>query len=666
MKELDGQKRVVIEHVKPEIECGRYPAKRVIGEKVTVTADVFADGHDVVKASLLYKHEKSKSWKEVPMIFLGNDQWEASFVPDKQGRYNYTVQGYIDHFTSWKKGLQKKYEANQELEVEFKIGSNLIKEAASNASDQYKNRLMEHATALEEPENTEDAVSIAFEEEISRLMDELYNRSFASQYPRVLSIDVERKKALFSTWYEFFPRSAAEQPGMHGTFKDCIRLLPRIQEMGFDVLYLPPIYPIGRSHRKGKNNAVTSVEGDPGSPWAIGAEEGGHKGLHTELGSLDDFKALVKAANEHGIEIALDIAYQCAPDHPYVKDHPDWFKWRPDGTVQYAENPPKKYQDVLPINFETDDWQNLWIELRSVMLYWIEQGVNIFRVDNPHTKPFGFWEWAIQTIRQEHPDVIFLAEAFTKPRVMERLGKIGFTQSYTYFTWRNTKEEITEYLTELTQTDMRDYYRPNFWPNTPDILPEIIQNGGGQSAIQKVILAGTLSSSYGLYGPVYEYGVNEPVPGREEYLYSEKYEIKHWDWNMETRTRDVITLLNRIRNDNPALQTTWNIHFGKTDNDQIICYAKTDDEQKNILIMAVNLDPYHTQDGYIQVPLHKIGLSYDHPYTVYDLLSDEKYQWQGEWNYVKLNPHMMPAHIFLVQNAVKVKRELKIEEKKVH
>ena len=456
------------------------------------------------------------------------------------------------------------------------------------------------------------------------------------------------RRAGFSSWYELFPRSASPESGRHGTFKDVKALLPRIAELGFDVLYFPPIHPIGRVKRKGKNNSLTATETDPGSPWAVGNEQGGHKAIHPELGTLKDFKDLVGSAKKQGIEIALDIAFQCAPDHPWVAEHPQWFKWRPDGTVQYAENPPKRYEDILPLNFETEDWQALWEELKSVFDYWIAQGVNIFRVDNPHTKSFYFWEWVIGAIRKEHPETIFLAEAFTRPRLMERLAKAGFTQSYSYFTWRNTKADFEEYLTELTKTELRHYMRPNFWPNTPDILHEELVHGGDNKHIIRLILAATLSSNYGVYGPVYEFGINEPFPGKEEYIDNEKYEIKHWDWKRLTKIGEVTMRLNRIRKANPALQTTANIEFAETTSDQILCYIKRDEASANTLIIAVNLDPFNTQAANVTIPLKLLGIVDATSYTVRDLLSGDTYTWQGVTNYVQLNPYEMPAHIFEV------------------
>ena len=638
---------MVIENVMPQVNCGQYPIKRVVGEPVVVTADVFSDGHDEVKAVLLYRNMKKRAWTEVPMRFLGNDRWQGTFVPQEIGTYEYTLKGWVDHFSTWQKGLKKKYEAGQDIAVELKIGAVQMNAAATATKAAVKKRLLQYAGQFDNGLAAEAGVELAGDPELAEIMNAW--RDNETRYDKVLQVQVERHKALFSSWYEFFPRSTAREPGRHGTFKDCERILPRIAEMGFDVVYLPPIHPIGKAFRKGKNNNVKSQPGEPGSPWAIGAAEGGHKAIHPELGSLEDFRSFVEKANENGVEVALDFAIQCSPDHPYVKEHPEWFKWRPDGTVQYAENPPKKYQDVLPVNFETDDWRGLWRELKSILDHWIEQGVNIFRVDNPHTKTFGFWEWCIAEIHKEHPQVIFLSEAFTRPRVMERLAKIGFTQSYTYFTWRHTVEDFRQYLTELTRTDMREYFRPNFWPNTPDINPPVLQTGGGAAHIARVIMAGTMSSNYGLYGPVYEFGLADPITGKEEYLDSEKYEIKHWDWDRRTKIREVITQLNRIRRENPALQTTWNIAIGGGDNDQLLCYAKWNDGLDNRLIVVVNLDPHHTQGGWVQVPLTELGITGEQRYEVHDLLSGHRYTWQGAWNFVELRPHEMPVHILRIE-----------------
>ncbi len=646
-----GKKRVIIEHISPAVEGGLYPAKRVVGEKVEVEADVFSDGHDVVKAVLLYKFASDKHMKQIPMEFAGNDHWKASFIPDKKGFYEYTVLGYVDHFITWRDGLKKKFEANQNVSVELLIGAEMLENTAQHAQGEDAHLLREWARKLREDHEHSMAsgVTLALEKEVSRVMYDNYDRSNATTYPNVYKVEVERKKALYSTWYELFPRSTSPEPGRHGTFRDTIRLLPHIKEMGFDVLYLPPIHPIGRTFRKGLNNALTANPGDPGSPWAIGSEEGGHKAIHRELGTLKDFQDLIWIAGEQGIEIAMDIAYQCSPDHPYVKEHPQWFKWRPDGTVQYAENPPKKYQDILPINFETEDWENLWKELKSVLDYWVEKGIRIFRVDNPHTKAFGFWEWAIGEVRKNEPDVIFLAEAFTRPRIMERLAKIGFNQSYTYFTWRNNPWELKQYMLELTKSPMRDYYRPNFWPNTPDILPPVLTHGGEAAYIMRLVLAATLSSNYGLYGPVYEYNINTPYPGKEENLDSEKYEIKHWDWDKETRTKEILIMINQIRKENPALHNTWNLHFADVENPQMIVYGKNDEASGNIILVAVNMDPYHTQGSWVRLPLKELGIDSYRSYVAYDMLSKSRYTWYGEWNYIELNPYQIPAHVFRIE-----------------
>ncbi|WKN30761.1 alpha-1,4-glucan--maltose-1-phosphate maltosyltransferase [Porifericola rhodea] len=652
MQKIQGRQRVVIEHLSPQVENGQFPAKRTISEEVEVQADVFADGHDKIKAILLYKHEEEETMREVPMEFIINDRWKASFTPERTGFYEYTVMSYVDHFASWQYGIKKKYEAGQDIKVELLIGAEMMEKTAERIEGGDADRLRGLSQALRRHDHDDfirEAVNIALGDEATGMMNYHYDRSDATTYPKLYKIEVERKKALFSTWYELFPRSASQEPGRHGNFHDVVRLLPEIARMGFDVIYLPPIHPIGRTFRKGLNNALQANPGDPGSCWAIGAEEGGHKAIHPELGSLDDFKHMVYEAEQQGIEIALDIAFQCSPDHPYVKDHPQWFKWRPDGTVQYAENPPKKYQDILPINFENDDWQNLWEELKSVIQYWVDQGVKIFRVDNPHTKSFAFWEWTIADIRSRHPEVIFLAEAFTRPRVMERLAKAGFNQSYTYFTWRNNPYEMKEYMHELTKTAMRDYFRPNFWPNTPDILPPVLVHGGEPAFVMRLILAATLSSNYGMYGPVYEFGINTPYPGKEEYLDSEKYEIKHWNWHQETRIKEIITRINKIRKENPALQDTYNIHFADVGNPNILCYGKHDKKTKNTIIVAVNMDPYNRHGSSVRIPLEELGINPHAPYEVYDMISYSRYTWHGDWNYVELDPYQMPAHVFRVE-----------------
>jgi starch synthase (maltosyl-transferring) len=648
MINLPGRKRVVIANVVPQIDCGKYPAKGVVDQEFLITADIFTDGHDNVDASVLIKQKKDRSWKEFPMKFINNDHWECSFYPQKTGFYQFQIQGWVNAFSTWKSGLLKKHEAGQDLQVDLQIGASLIEQSASRAAAKEKNSILQFSKKITEANNTEDAILVATNDQLAFLMNRCKDKDLVTVYPQIFEFEIEVRRAGFSTWYELFPRSTAPEPDKHGTFKDVKGLLPRIAAMGFDTLYFPPIHPIGEEKRKGKNNSLIASETDPGSPWAIGNRTGGHKAIHPQLGSLKDFQDLIKEARKHDIEIAMDIAYQCAPDHPYVKQHPQWFKWRPDGTVQYAENPPKRYEDILPFNFETEDWQALWTELRSVVEYWIDKGVKVFRVDNPHTKSFGFWEWMIGEVRKQNPEVVFLAEAFTRPRIMERLAKAGFNQSYTYFTWRNSKKEIEEYMTELTRTDMRYYFRPNFWPNTPDILPPDITYGGENAHIRRLILAATLSSNYGLYGPVYEFGLTQSMPGKEEYMDNEKYEIKHWDWNAYTRVKELITRINRIRKENSALQDTYNIEFAQTTNEQIVCYVKTDKRTGNQLIIAVNLDSWNTQGAHVTLPLEKTGLPQGE-YIVRDLLSGDKYRWQGAVNFVQLNPYEMPAHILKLE-----------------
>ena len=644
---LGGKKRVIITNVCPRVEEGRFPAKAVTGESILISADIFADGHDEIAASAYIRHASDRLWKEYPMNLVINDYWTTVLQGDKQGVYEFKIIAWVDHYTTWKKGLQKKYDAGQDVRIELEIGAQMLRTASAELKKESR-KLLAWADELIRLEDTGESVFLANSEEMARVMYRYRHRDMVTESPVTYRIDVERRKAAFSTWYELFPRSAATEPGRHGTFKDVSKLLPRISKMGFDVLYLPPIHPIGEVNRKGKNNSLTANDEDPGSPWAIGNRKGGHKAIHPALGTLSDFKRLIKEAGKHGMEIAMDIAYQCAPDHPYVKQHPQWFKWRPDGTVQYAENPPKKYEDILPFNFETEDWENLWKELKSVIDYWIEAGVRVFRIDNPHTKSFAFWQWTIGEVRKQNPEVIFLAEAFTRPRVMERLAKAGFNQSYTYFTWRNTKYEIERYMTELSCSEMRHYFRPNFWPNTPDILPASLVHGGENAHIMRLILAATLSSNYGLYGPVYEFGINSPHGTKEEYTDNEKYEIKHWNWDQYTRIGDITSRVNKIRRENAALQSTWNIRFAPTTNEQMICYVKTDEVSGNQLIIVVNLDVFHTQAALVRIPLDKLGIGYDTPYQVSDLLGGGKYRWTGDFNYVELNPYQMPAHIFKV------------------
>ncbi|MCB0549147.1 MAG: alpha-1,4-glucan--maltose-1-phosphate maltosyltransferase [Phaeodactylibacter sp.] len=642
--------RVIIENVHPEIDGGQFFIKRVPGELVNITADIFGDGHDHIRASLLYRHESQKRWTEVFMEEHPNDMWTAAFQVEKKGVYYYKLEGWVDHLLHWHDGFKKKYEAGQGMKVELQIGAKYLREAAKLYSKTNAEALLQFARQLEDEDAYEQAIEIALSPRFTQAIFDSPMKQFQTVYDKNLRVRVGWERELFSTWYEIFPRSTSAEIGRHGTFKDAERLLPRIQEMGFDVLYFPPIHPIGKLNRKGKNNSVDAGPGEPGSPWAIGSTEGGHKAVHPELGTLQDYKNLIKKAKEFGIDIAFDLAFQCAPDHPYVKEHPDWFLWRPDGTIAYAENPPKKYQDIVPLNFESEDWKNLWDELKSVILFWCEAGVRIFRVDNPHTKPFRFWEWVIAEVQKDYPDTIFLAEAFTRPKVMAQLAKAGFNQSYTYFTWRTTKKEMEEYLTELTKTELRDYFRPNFWPNTPDILAYELMNAGPNAFVKRFLLAATLSSSYGMYAPAFEFMENTPhTNGKEEYLNSEKYEIRHYDWNHRNRLTSLITRINKIRRENPALQTTWNIQFTRTDNEQLMSYVKYNDDKTNVVWCIASFDVEYRQSGFIEVPKALLDIGRNVNLKVTDLLTGEVFHWFNEWNYVELNPDLYPAHILLVE-----------------
>jgi starch synthase (maltosyl-transferring) len=662
---LDGRTRVVIEGLSPDIDAGQFPIKRVIGEQVDVEAFVFADGHDVLSVRLKFRHEAEESWSEVPMELQIEDRWTGSFPVERTGTYFYTVQGWVNHFETWRRDLDKKFEGGQDVEVDLLAGAALIEGVASDGNtlkrelQQESTELRAFAEALRNPKEPVDArVAHAQTAHLAELMEIHGERSFAVQYGRELKVNVERPLARFSAWYEVFPRSASAQPGVHGTFKDVERWLPRIAEMGFDILYLPPIHPVGHSWRKGKNGSLTTTPEDPGSPWAIGSGEGGHKSIHPQLGTLEDFRSLVKRAGELKMEVALDIAFQCSPDHPYVREHPEWFRIRPDGSIQYAENPPKKYQDIYPFNFETDSWQALWRELKSIFEFWIEQGVRVFRVDNPHTKPMRFWQWCLGELKRDHPETIFLSEAFTRRKVMYHLAKLGFTQSYNYFPWRNTKHELTEYFTELTTTEIREYFRPSLWTNTPDILTQYLQYGGRPAFMTRFILAATLGASYGMYGPAFELCVNEAREfGSEEYLDSEKYEIKHWNLKDPGSLRDLIARVNQIRRENPALQSDWSLEFHDVDNDQIIAYSKATRDYQNLVITVVNLNPHHTHAGWVRLPIEKWGLGPQDTFQVHDLLTDARHLWHGERNYVELNPRFLPAHILKLRRYVRTERD---------
>lgn len=643
MSEIRGQARVIIENVQPQVDGGHYPAKFTVGEHVKVFADIFGDGHDHIRAQVLYKKERSEAWSTLELRQLWNDLWSASFQVTEKGYYFFTVRAWIDHFETWYDGFKKKATAGIDVHVELMEGAAFLKRIGKG--DPYFQSLAEE---LVDESRYNDAIARVMSPVFAKIVREHPLIEHETVYEKELKLVVESKKANFSSWYELFPRSSSLD-GKHGTFRDVIRLLPRISSMGFDVLYLPPIHPIGKINRKGKNNNVQAEPGEPGSPWAIGSDEGGHKSVHPALGTLDDFKALIQEAKKLHIEMAMDIAFQCAPDHPYVKEHPEWFRQRPDGSIQYAENPPKKYQDIYPFNFECDDWKGLWQELLSVFEFWIGHGVKVFRVDNPHTKPMRFWQWVIAEINRRHEDIIFLSEAFTRPKIMASLAKVGFTQSYTYFTWRVTKEEITEYVNELVQGPSRHFFRPNFWPNTPDILPFHLQHQGENVFILRYALAATLSSCYGIYGPAYEFYDNQPMPGREEYFNSEKYEIKHHDWKRTNRMTDIISIVNRVRKEHPALQSTWNLQFCNIQEPALLAYVKATEDLSDIFLVVVNLDPHQRKSGFVQLPKDKLRLGDNINVKLHDVMTDEHYTWTQEWNYVELDPFKMPFHLFRLE-----------------
>ncbi len=659
---MNGQQRVIIENVKPAINCGEFPVKRVINEKLRLEADIYCDSHDVLSAEFFYKYGEDGNWQWKELEYDINDRWYGFFNLTKTGSWFFGIQAWVDHFKTWHRDILIKIDAAVDYGIDLQIGAGIIQTTLEEIEDILpedkdflKDAELLFSSEAEQPENKIQSI---LDGTLYDIMVKYPVKKHITRDEKEHEVEVERVRANFSSWYEVFPRSLGSDENQHGTFKDCIHFLPYISGMGFDIMYLPPIHPIGKSRRKGKNNSVTSEPGEPGSPWAIGGKEGGHKAIHPELGSLDDFKSLIEVASEYEIEIAMDIAFQCSPDHPWVKEQPQWFKERPDGSLQYAENPPKKYEDIYPLNFETDDWKNLWEELKSVFIYWINQGIKIFRVDNPHTKSLRFWGWAIREIKKEHPDVIFLSEAFTRPKLMYQLAKQGFTQSYTYFTWRNTKYEITSYCEELVNTEAREFFRPNFWPNTPDILPEYLQIAPRSGFIQRIILAATLSSNYGIYGPAYELMENIPTqPGKEEYLNSEKYEIKNWDVNNPQSIKNIIARINKIRKENKALQNTHSLKFHEINNEALICYTKTTDDLDNIILVVVNLDPHHTQSGWINLPLDEFKMDHHEPFQVHDLLSGSFFLWSGAHNYVEIDPGVIPAHIFRVRRKVRSERD---------
>ena len=653
--DVRSQRRVIVERVWPEIDGGRFPIKRTIGETVTVSADVFADGHDLLAGVVKYRYVAGRPtpWQEVPLTARDNDRWEGTFTVTELGDYEYTVEAWVDRFRSWLKGLVAKADAGQDVSSELLEGAKLIQAAVARtvsgapATDDNL-RLLEIADVLRSDTPQVARVWAAKDPSLAPLMDVRPDRTASTTYQRTLICRVDSVRARFSAWYEMFPRSVTPDPTRSGTFREAEARLSDIAAMGFDVVYLPPVHPIGSTHRKGRNNALTAASGDPGSPWAIGSEAGGHTAIEPGLGSIEDFDSFVRLANRLGMEVALDIAFQASPDHPWVREHPAWFRHRPDGSIKYAENPPKKYQDIYPIDFDSGEWESLWKALRDVFLFWIGHGVRTFRVDNPHTKSFRFWEWVIGEIRRDHPDAIFLAEAFTRPTVMRYLAKAGFNQSYTYFTWRNSAHDLREYLIELTKTELQEYMRPNFFTNTPDILHEYLQKGGRPAFEVRLILAATLAASYGIYSG-FELCENLPMrEGSEEYLDSEKYQIKPRDWNRADSLRELIARVNHIRRDHPALQTNAGLNFYNTDNSNFLWFSKSAGASR--VFVVANIDPHWTQHGWVQMPVWELGIGGRERYTVEDLLDGAQYTWRGEWNYVRLEPATKVAHIFVIRD----------------
>ncbi len=622
----DLRRTVVIEAIAPNVDGGRYPVKREVGAVFEVSADIFKEGHDVLVAFLLYRRADERAWRETPMRFVDNDRWAGAFTLADNARWVYTIEALADPFRSWQADLAKRVEAGQDVASELAEGVALIRDAARRArAGDHRDALAAYARRIEQAPSQAEAVEIVRDVRLTHFMDAY----------------------LDAAWYEFFPRSSGGE-GRHGTFKDAEAQLDRAAALGFDVVYLPPIHPVGRAHRKGRNNALTAQPGEPGSPWAIGGPEGGHTAIHPDLGTLDDFDHFVKAAERRGLEVALDFAIQASPDHPWVREHPEWFFHRPDGTIKYAENPPKKYQDVYPVNFVGDDPGPLWQEMKRVIEFWIAHGVKTFRVDNPHTKPVRFWEWLIRAVQATHPETIFLAEAFTRPKMMKVLAKAGFTQSYTYFTWRNHKQELIEYFTEITRPPVADYFRGNLWPNTPDILHETLVKGGRPAFQSRLVMAATLSSLYGIYSG-YELCENVPVrAGSEEYLDSEKYQLKPRDWDAPGNLVAYVTRLNRVRREHRALQRYDNLTFYGADDPAVLWYGKALGDDR--VFVAVNLDPFQTRACRVDVPLEALGIAPDQPYRMREQFSDSTYEWRGPRGYVELDPRREPAQIFVLEN----------------
>ncbi len=646
--------RVVIQQVSPEVDAGRFAAKRIEGDRVEVQATIFADGHEVLAAEVLHRRRGAAAWSRAPMGPLGNDRWSGAFETPEIGPYEYTVQAWVDRYATWLDRLEKRHAAGQDLRLEFEVGAAILAQAAAAAPESEADRLRAAAVRLSA---AGPAPGVDLARAVAAPACRYQDHGAVATYGRVLALQVERERAGFGAWYEFFPRSCGKA-GAHGTFADASAMLPYVRSMGFDVVYLPPIHPIGRSNRKGPNNSLVAGQDDPGSPWAIGSSEGGHCAVHPALGTLDDFRGFREKAEELGLEVALDIAFQCSPDHPWVTGHPEWFEHLPDGSIRHAENPPKKYEDIVPFDFDCEDWCDLWDALRDVVTFWAHQGVRIFRVDNPHTKPFAFWEWLIASIREEFPDAIFLAEAFTRPAVLHHLAKLGFSQSYNYFAWRNTSAEITSYMNELLTGPGRDYLRPSFWPNTPDILTAYLQSGGRPAFMVRLVLAATLAGSYGIYGPAFELCEDRPrEPGSEEYLDSEKYQLRQWDLANPWSLSEFITRVNAIRRTSPAFRNDATFRFHPVENDRLLCYSRGTPDGRETVVVVVNLDPRFKQSGHLDLDLEVVRAAPETLYQAHDLLGGGRYLWQGRRNYVELDPAITPAHIFLLRTERRTERE---------
>lgn len=642
--------RIAIEAIAPAVDDGRFAVKRIVGQEMTVTADVFGDGHAKIAVSLLWRPADSTEWREVPMKPMGNDVWQASFVPERIGRHFYTVESWVDHYAAFQDEITKKHDAGVDVTLERREGAALVEAAIPRLGAE--GEILATMLRQQEGASPAEAVALFNAPEIRAAMVRADTRPHSVRRDPPLPLEVERRAAGFASWYEIFPRSQSGDANRHGTFDDVIRALPRVRDMGFDVLYFTPIHPIGRTHRKGRNNTLKHEPGDVGSPYAIGSEEGGHDALHPELGTLEDFRRLVKAAEEHGLELALDFAIQCSPDHPWLKEHPDWFDWRPDGTIRYAENPPKKYEDIVNVDFYTEGAQPaLWLALRDVVLFWVKEGVRLFRVDNPHTKPLPFWEWMIGEVRARAPEVVFLSEAFTRPKVMYRLAKLGFSQSYTYFTWRNTRWEMTQYLQELNQRPVADFFRPHFFVNTPDINPEFLHHSGRPGHLIRAALGATLSGLWGVYNGFELCEATPLKPGKEEYLDSEKYEIRVWDYDRPGNINAEITHLNQIRRENPALQTHLGFTALASGHDSVMLYLKATPEKDNAILVAVSMDPYQPAEMHIELPQYPLGLPHGAGLIAENLMDGGEERWDGSHRYLRLDPYHRPFAIWRVRAA---------------